>query len=230
MRILIIEDELRVANAIKRSLETKDYIINIESNSNRGLLKALNQPYDLLILDLMLPGSYTGKDITKILRSKGVNMPILMLTALGDVEDRIAGLRLGADDYLVKPFSMRELIARTQVLLRRPQYLISSILKVGNLELNSDTFEVKRKKINIQLSGREYKMLRYLMYHHDQIISKEQIINHVWDEDTLIMPNTVEVYIGYLRKKIDKNFPNEPKLIHTAFGFGYMIGLVNSDV
>jgi len=230
MRILVIEDEPRVANAIKRSLEDKGYIVNIESNSNSGLLKALNQLYDLLILDLMLPGSYNGKDIARILRNKCVNMPILMLTALGEVEDRIAGLRLGADDYLVKPFSMRELIARTQVLLRRPQYLISSTLKVGNLELNSDTFEVKRKNVNIKLSGREYKMLRYLMYHHDQILSKQQIINHVWDGDTLIMPNTVEVYIGYLRKKIDKNFPHEQTLIHTVFGFGYMIGLVNSDV
>lgn len=224
MKILIIEDEPRVANAIKRSLEAKGYLIYIERESIKALTRAMSTTYDLIILDLMLPGPYSGIDITKKLRKESIGTPILMLTALGDTVDKVSGLQSGADDYLVKPFSMKELIARVQVLLRRPKKHIGSILKIGNLELDSETFEAKRNNQLIKLSTREYKLLNYLMYQNGQILSKQRIINHVWDGDTLIMPNTVEVYMGYLRKKIDKAFPDQPPLIHTIFGFGYTIG------
>jgi DNA-binding response OmpR family regulator len=230
MNILVIEDEPRVAKAIKRSLSANGYVVDIEHDSSRALSKALKLSNDLIILDLMLPGPYSGIDIVKMVRKEGVNTPLLILTALGEVTDKVTGLQVGADDYLVKPFSMKELIARVQVLLRRPKKQIGSILKVADLELNSETFGATRSDVPIKLSVREYKLLHYLMYNRGQILSKQRIINHVWDGDTLIMPNTVEVYMGYLRKKIDKNFPSQPTLIHTVFGFGYMIGDNNKDV
>jgi len=172
----------------------------------------------------MLPGPYNGLDITRQLRLDNVNTPILILTAKAEVEDRVAGLKAGADDYLIKPFSIKELLARVQVLSRRPKQLIGPILKVDGLELNSDTRGVKRNGQVIKLSNREFKLLNYLMYHQGQIVSKDKIIRHVWDGNTIIMPNTVEVYIGYLRKKIEEPFPNHSKLIKTVFGFGYKIG------
>ena len=147
-----------------------------------------------------------------------------MLTALGEVDDRIAGLSTGADDYLVKPFSMKELIVRVQVLLRRPKASIGPILKVSDLEVNVETFEIKRGQTPIRLSAREFKLLLYLLRNHGRIISKNTIISHAWDEEATIMPNTVEVYIGTLRKKIDKAFPESARLIHTVHGFGYKLG------
>ena len=227
MRLLIVEDELRVATAIKRSLEANNFAADIVSNGEDGLSHGADPDYDLIILDRMLPGSVSGLDICKRLRNDGVTIPILMLTALGEVEDRITGLSTGADDYLVKPFSMRELIVRVQVLLRRPKASIGPILKVSDLEVNIETFEIKRGQTPIKLSAREFKLLLYLLRNQGRIVSKDTIISHAWDKEATIMPNTIEVYIGSLRKKIDKAFPDKPSLIHTIHGFGYKLGITD---
>lgn len=223
-KILVIEDEPRVAAAIKRTLEAGGNQVKVANDSDLGMKLVLKNEHDLIILDRILPGSYDGVEIAARARSGRVDTPILMLTALGEVRDRVAGLNAGSDDYLIKPFSMKELEARVRSLLRRPQRRIDTILKIDDLELNSITHEVARAGKTISLSKREYKLLYYLMYNKNQIISKEQILNHVWDMDAVILPNTIEVYIGYLRKKIDRAFPDKRRLIHTIFGFGYRIG------
>jgi len=172
----------------------------------------------------MLPGSMDGLTICKRLRAERIDTPILVLTALGDVDDRVEGLRAGADDYLAKPFSMQELIARVQALLRRPRKAIGATVKVADLEIQMETFEVSRGGASIELSAREFKLLRYLAYNLGQTVTKESIISHVWDGNANILPNTVEVYVGYLRRKIDKAYSDKPQLIHTIRGFGYRLG------
>lgn len=227
MRILVIEDELRVANAIKRSLESQNFAVDIVGDGDSGLAHAQDPDYDAIILDRMLPGSLDGLQICEKLRTSDVQTPVLMLTALGKLDDRIAGLKTGADDYLVKPFSMQELIVRIQVLLRRPRSSRGSIVTIADLSVDVESFEVQRQNTPIKLSSREFKLLVYLVHNNGKTISKDMIISHVWDGDADIMTNTVEVYIGYLRRKIDRAFPASPKLIHTIHGFGYKFGINN---
>ena len=224
MRLLVVEDEKRIAKAIKRALQLQNYAVDIVSDADNGLAAAIDPDYDLVILDRMLPGSMDGAELCRKVRLANVHTPILMLTARGEVDDKVEGLQAGADDYLVKPFSMKELIVRIQVLLRRPPISLGTTMKLEDLEVNIELFEVKRAKQDIALSAREFKLLAYLLYNQGQTLSKGKIISHVWDSDTLIMPNTVEVYIGYLRKKIDKAFPGKIPLIHTVRGFGYKLG------
>jgi DNA-binding response OmpR family regulator len=224
MRLLVVEDEKRIAKAIKRALQLQNYAVDIVSDADNGLAAAIDPDYDLVILDRMLPGSMDGAELCRKVRLANVHTPILMLTARGEVDDKVEGLQAGADDYLVKPFSMKELIVRIQVLLRRPPISLGTTMKLEDLEVNIELFEVKRAKQDIPLSAREFKLLAYLLYNQGQTLSKDKIISHVWDSDTLIMPNTVEVYIGYLRKKIDKAFPGKIPLIHTVRGFGYKLG------
>lgn len=224
MRLLVIEDEPRIAAAIKRAMKLQNYAVDIVSDADNGLAAAVDPDYDLIILDRMLPGSMEGSELCRKVREAGVHTPILMLTALGEVDDKIAGLQSGADDYVAKPFSMKELIVRVQVLLRRPALSLGSTVKLEELEVNIELFDVKRAGKEIKLSAREFKLLTYLLYNQGQTLSKDKIISHVWDGDALIMPNTVEVYVGYLRKKIDKAFPDKVPLIHTVHGFGYRLG------
>ena len=224
MRILVIEDEKRIALAIKSALEQYHFAVDIVYEADSGLASAIDPDYDLIVLDRMLPGSLEGTDISLQVRQAGVHTPILMLTARGEVEDRVYGLQSGADDYLTKPFSMQELIVRVQVLLRRPKMTTGPLLISEDLEVNTEQFYVKRAGKTITLSAREFKLLSYLLYNQGQTLSKDKIISHVWDGDSLIMPNTVEVYMGYLRKKIDKAFPGKTPLLHTVHGFGYRIG------
>jgi DNA-binding response OmpR family regulator len=172
----------------------------------------------------MLPGSMDGIDISRKLREQGVSTPILMLTARGTIGDKVEGLNSGADDYLVKPFSFDELAARVRALLRRPQTTTGTVLKVGNLSLDPVRFTVKRSGTEIKLSHKEFQVLEYFMHHPGQIITKETLIAHIWNEGADVLPNTVEVYIGYLRAKIDRPFPDEAPLLHTVRGFGYSLG------
>jgi DNA-binding response OmpR family regulator len=224
MRLLVVEDEKRIARAIKRAMELHNYAVDIVSDADSGLTAAIDPDYDLVILDRMLPGSIDGAALCRKVRASGVHKPILMLTARGEVDDKVEGLQAGADDYLAKPFSMKELIVRVQVLLRRPPLSLGTIIKLEDLEVNVELFEVKRAGKSIKLSAREFKLLAYLLYNQGQTLSKDKIISHVWDGDTVIVPNTVEVYIGYLRKKIDKAFPVSVPLVHTVRGFGYKLG------
>lgn len=221
MKVLIVEDEHKIAHSIKQGLEQEKYTVDVSYDGEKGLDLASSEEYDLLILDVMLPG-IDGIEITKRLRSNKNHTPILMLTARGQISDKVSGLDTGADDYMTKPFSFVELLARVRALTRRPKESRSTVLKVDDLTLDTTSFEVRRGKKNIRLSQKEYALLEYLMHNPGKIISKDQIIHHVWDYDADVLPNSVEVYIKHLRNKIDKNF-SEP-LIHTVRGFGYRLG------
>lgn len=223
MRILLVEDEQKIARALKTGLSQEKFAVDVEHDGDSGLGAALSEPYDLMIIDRMLPGSVDGLEICREVRSNDIHTPILILTAKGQVQDRVEGLDAGADDYLVKPFSFDELLARTRALMRRPKKSTGKILKVDDLTLDTISYEVKRGARNIQLSGKEFALLEYLMRNSDRVVTKDSIIAHVWDFDADILPNTVEVYIGYLRQKIDKPF-KRPPLIQTLRGFGYKIG------
>jgi DNA-binding response OmpR family regulator len=222
MRILIVEDEQKIARALKQGLAQEKFAVDVEHDSDSGLGAALNEPYDLMIIDLMLPGSVDGLEICRQVRQKGLHTPILILTAKGQIRDRVEGLDTGADDYLVKPFSFDELLARVRALLRRPPQTKGNVLKVGDLALDTLSYQVKRAGKTIELSAKEFALLEYLMRNSGQVLSKDNIIGHVWDFDADILPNTVEVYMGYLRNKVDRPFL-EPSLIHTVRGFGYKV-------
>lgn len=222
MRILLIEDERKIANAVKRGLEQEAYAVDVTYDGEEGLGRALGGQYDLLILDRMLPGVADGLDICRAMRSNGRHEPVLVLTARDSTRDRVDGLDNGADDYLVKPFSFEELLARVRALLRRPHQTAETVLRVGGLQLRRDTFEVRRDGRSITLSRKEFALLEYLMRHAGRILSKEQIIAHVWDFDADILPNTVEAFIASLRQKIDRPFKGQP-LLQTVRGFGYRL-------
>lgn len=222
MKLLVIEDEHKIANAIRNGFEQEGFSVDVAYTGTEGRDLAIAENYDVMIIDRMLP-EFDGLTIIQEVRSSGKHTPILLLTALGQTEDKVMGLNLGADDYLTKPFSFSELVARVRALGRRPHKVISSILKVEDLTLDPLTFRVKRKGQEITLSKKEFMLLEYLMRHSNQIVTKEQIMNNVWDYDANVMPNSVEVYIKHLRDKIDNPFKNPP-LIHTARGFGYKIG------
>lgn len=223
MRILVVEDEHKIANSIKKGLEQESFAVDVAYDGATGYDLASTEDYDVILLDLLLPGM-NGIEVCKKLRTDKIHTPILILTAKGQLEDKVAGLNSGADDYLVKPFAFEELLARVRALIRRPKESIATVLVYEDLSLNTLTFEVKREDKVIGLSSKEFSLLEYLLRHPKQIFTKEQIIGHVWNYDADILPNTVEVYIGYLRNKIDRPFPKKPCLIHTVRGFGYKVG------
>ena len=225
MKLLLIEDEPKIARAIKLGLEQEHSTVEVCHDGADGLAAALGDDYDVIILDRMLPGGMDGLEICEKLRSKGVKTPVIMLTAKGQVRDRVAGLNAGADDYLVKPFSFEELLARLRALTRRPHETSGSTLQAGDLSLDTVSYDVRRAGKPIALSQTEYSLLEYLLRNKDRVLSKDNIINHVWDFDADILPNTVEAYIGYLRNKVDKPFKAKP-LIHTVRGFGYKLSEV----
>ena len=224
MRILVVEDEHKIANSIKKGLEHESFAVDVCYTGTDGYDLAASEHYDVIVLDLMLPGM-DGETITKQLRSQNIHTPILILTAKGQLADKVKGLNSGADDYLTKPFAFAELLARVRALARRPRQSVGDVLKVADLTLDALTYEVKRGNKQIALSGKEFALLEYLMRHAKTLVSKDQIINHVWSYDADVLPNSVEVYILHLRNKIDKAFKNKPALIQTVRGFGYKIGL-----
>jgi DNA-binding response OmpR family regulator len=218
MRILVVEDSHKIANSVKKGLVQEAYAVDVAFDGEVGFDLAAGEEYDVIVLDLMLP-KMNGIEICKKLRNEEkIHTPILILTAKNQLDDKVKGLNAGADDYLVKPFAFRELLARVKALTRRPKQSINSLLKAGDLSLDSVNYQVKRGKKEIKLSKKEFSLLEYLLRNKGRVISKDQIINHVWDYDADVLPNTVEVYIGYLRKKIGK-----PDLIKTMRGFGYKI-------
>lgn len=223
MRVLVVEDEHKIANAIKRGLEQESYAVDVCYDADSGLSNALADEFDVIILDRMLPGSMDGVGVCRAIRDEGNHTPVLFLTAKDQIRDRVVGLDAGADDYLIKPFAFEELLARVRALLRRPQVAESTVLVVDNLQLDPANFTVERAGESINLSRREFALLEYLMRNQNRVLSKDSIMNHVWDFDADILPNTVEVYMGYLRNKIEKPFKGS-KLIHTQRGFGYIFG------
>jgi DNA-binding response OmpR family regulator len=221
MRILIIEDEHKIAQALKKALVQENYAVDISYDGDDGYAMATTEPYDLAIIDRMIPGEYNGIDIVKAMRSAKIHTPVIILTAKGSVNDRATGLDAGADDYLVKPFALQELLARVRALLRRPPEVQQVILTAGDLSLNTVTFEVKRANTNISLTSKEFALLEFLLRNQGRPSNKDTIISHVWDYNADVLPNTVEVYMKYLRQKVDDPF--DKPLIHTARGFGYRI-------
>lgn len=224
MKILLVEDEHKIAQAIKKGLEQEKYVVTISYDGEEGLDLVLSETFDLIILDRLLP-KVDGLEICKKARQKDIQTPILMLTARGQTHEKVEGLNSGADDYLTKPFAFEELLARIKALLRRPSETLGTILKIEDLELDTSKYEVKRNDNNIKLSSKEFALLEYLMRHPNKILTKDQLIDHVWSYEADILPNTVEVYIGYLRNKIDRPFKSKKPLINTYRGFGYKLGL-----
>lgn len=221
MRVLIVEDEHKIANALKRALEQESYAVDVSYDGDDGYAMATTEPYDVAIIDRMLPGEYDGLAIIQEMRKAKIHTPVLLLTALGSVADKAKGLDGGADDYLVKPFALEELLARVRALLRRPTETQPTVLTAGDMKLDTTTYEVTRGGKNIALTNKEFALLEYLMRNQNRPLSKDTIISHVWDYDADILPNTVEVYIKYLRNKIDTPF--KKPLIHTVRGFGYKL-------
>lgn len=220
--MLVVEDEHRIANTIKKGLEQEQYAVDVAYDGKSGFDLAATEDYDVMILDVMLPGM-DGITICKNIRAKQIHTPILLLTAKSQIEDKVNGLDSGADDYLTKPFAFAELIARIRSLLRRPKHTTNTILKIADLTLDAALFVVKRGDTLINISNKEFALLQYLMRNARTILSKEQIIAHVWNYDADILPNTIEVYIRNLRNKIDRAFPKKVALIKTVRGFGYKI-------
>lgn len=212
----MVEDEHKIANSIKKGLEQEAYAVDTAFTGDEGYDLALGEEYDLIILDILLPGM-DGLEVCKRLREQQIHTPILMLTAKGQVSDKVDGLNAGADDYLTKPFAFEELLARVKALTRRPKDSLGAVLSCEDLSLDTLTYEVKRDGKIINLSSKEFSLLEYLLRHKNQVLTKEQIISHVWDYDADVLPNTVEVYVGYLRKKVGSD------LIHTMRGFGYKL-------
>jgi two-component system OmpR family response regulator len=221
MRILIIEDEHKIAQALKKALEQETYAVDVSYDGDDGYAMATTEPYDLAIIDRMIPGQYDGLAIIKAMREAKIHTPVIVLTAKGTIADRTIGLDSGADDYLVKPFALEELLARIRALLRRPTEVQPVILSAEDLTLNTVTYEVKRGNVPVKLTGKEFALLEFLLRNKGRPANKEKIISHVWDYNADVLPNTVEVYMKYLRQKVDEPF--EKQLIQTARGFGYVI-------
>lgn len=220
-KILVIEDEAKVYTFIKKGLEEEQFSVSLATDGKTGVYAAYNNDFDLILLDIMLPDA-DGRDVCKEIRENNKTVPILMLTALGTVEDKVLGLDSGADDYLQKPFSFKELVARVKALIRRTNALNNDeILKIANLELNLTTKTVKRSGIPIKLTVKEFQLLEYLLKNRNKVISRSELSSSIWDINFDTGTNTIDVYINYLRNKIDKNF--EPRLIHTSVGMGYIL-------
>ena len=222
MRILIVEDEQKIANSLRKGFEQESYAVDVTYDGREGYEMAISEEYDVIILDRLMP-KMSGIELCKKLREEKNHTPIIMLTARGEVDDRVDGLNAGADDYLPKPFAFTELLARVRAVSRRPKTAVSAVLQVADLTPDSVTFEAVRGKTRISLSSKEYALLEYLMRHKGKVVKKEQIMTHVWNYDADVMPNSVEVYITHLRNKIDKPFAGR-ELISTVRGFGYKIG------
>lgn len=221
MRVLVVEDQERIASFIEKGLKEQGFVVDLTRDGDDGYALATTEPYDAIVLDIMLPGR-DGLSILKNLRKKGNNVPVLLLTARSELDERLEGLNLGADDYMTKPFYIEELIARLHTIVRRSAGEATHLLKVEDLFMDLVNRVVKRGEEEIQLSMREFSLLEYLMKSPGRVVSRMQICEHVWnysfDPDT----NLVDVYIQRIRKKVDKEFPTQ--LIETVRGVGYRIG------
>lgn len=222
MKLLIVEDDERIARSLKVGLTDEGYAVDVEQDGVAGLSSALADDYDAIVLDGMLP-EMDGLELLKNLRDGGKSTPVLMLTARGSQRDIIGGLDSGADDYLVKPFAFDELVARLRALLRRPATSLGEVLQADDVVLDPARREVTRDGQIVELSSKEFAILEYLLRNRGQTISKDKLIQHVWDFDADILPNTVEVFVNYLRRKLDKPFPKSKPLIQTVRGAGYVI-------
>ena len=227
MRILVVEDEKKINDIIVKTLKKEKYGVDSCFDGEEALDYIFSVEYDIILLDIMLPKK-NGFEVMESMRKKGIKTPVLFLTARDQIEDRVKGLDLGADDYLVKPFAFEELLARIRVVLRKNSVSgedSGNILKIANLTVDCNKHEVFRDEISIKLSAKEFSILEYMMRNKGRVVSKEKIEEHVWDFDYEGGSNIVEVYIKFLRKKIDNDF--SPKLIHTIRRVGYVLKVEN---
>jgi len=220
MRILIVEDEKKIADFLKRGLKEEGYAADVAYDGEDGHFRAKTKSYDLIILDLMLP-KMDGLTVCKKLRSEKISVPILMLTAKGEIADKVTGLDSGADDYLTKPFAFEELLARVRALVRKRESGAVTKLKLSDLELDLVTHKVVRARQEIKLTSKEYALLEYMMRNPNTIVTRTMISEHVWNADFDSFTNVIDVYVNYLRNKIDAPF--KKKLIQTIRGRGYII-------
>ena len=220
VRILLVEDESRVAGFIAKGLREQSYAVDISSDGEQALYQAAVNQYDIVILDVMLPVK-DGHTVCRELRASGFRTPILMLTARGAVDDRVEGLDSGADDYLAKPFDFKELLARLRALLRRPAGLLPHVARVADLVLNTASHAVTRAGKPVALTAKEYALIEFLMLNQGRVVGREQIGQHVWDENFDPLSNVIDVYIKRLRSKLDTGFSR--RLIHTRRGEGYIL-------
>ncbi len=224
IKILVVEDEKKIADTIARGLGEHQYHVETAYDGQIGLRLFDQHPFDLVITDLNLPG-LNGYELSRQIRSKNQQVPILMLTALGSTNDKIEGFEAGADDYLVKPFEFRELLVRIRALLKRTQFSqqipAGNLLRIADLEMNLDTKEVTRAGQRISLTAKEFQLLEYLLVNRNRVLSRDDIAERVWGLDFDTKSNVIDVYVNFLRKKIDRGF--SPKLIHTQVGMGYIL-------
>ncbi len=218
--ILLVEDEIKLARFIELELQSEGYRVTVAHDGMSGLSLARESEPDLAILDWMMPG-LTGVELCRRLRATGIKIPVILLTAKDEVGDRVTGLDAGADDYLVKPFSIEELLARIRAHLRRTQETDTDLLQFEDLSLNRRTREVHRGQRSIELTAKEFDLLQYLMSHPRQVFTRDQILENIWGYDFLGDSNIIEVYVRYLRLKLEQD--SEKRLIHTARGVGYSL-------
>ena len=220
MRILLVEDEARVANFVARGLREQTYAVDIAADGEQALYQATVNEYDVIILDVMLPVQ-DGHTVCREVRAAGIRTPILMLTARGSVDDRVAGLDSGADDYLAKPFDFKELLARLRALLRRSSGLRPQVMRVADLTLNTGNHGVSRAGRALSLTAKEYALLEFLMLNENRVVDRERIAQHVWDESFDPFSNIIDVYIKRLRGKLETG--GRRRMIHTRRGEGYIL-------
>ncbi|MCP5473331.1 MAG: response regulator transcription factor [Rhodanobacteraceae bacterium] len=224
MRVLIVEDDRNTREFIERALRESGYTVDATGNGRDGLFMATTEPFDLLLLDRMLP-QVDGLTVLRTLRASKISTPVLILSALGDVDDRVEGLRAGGDDYLIKPFALSELLARVEALLRRPRHdspAQDTVLKVQDLELDRLKRTVRRGERRIDLQPKEFQLLEYLMRHADQVVTRTMLLEGVWDYHFDPKTNVIDVHVSNLRNKIDRG--EDQALIHTVRGVGYRLG------
>lgn len=219
MRILVVEDEVKIANSLEKGLKAEGYIVDVAYDGDEADTLVDANTYDLVLLDWMIPGAHNGPALIKLWRDRQKHMPILMLTARTAIGDRVEGLDAGADDYVPKPFSFDELLARVRALLRRPQEHAGTIMESGPIKLDSISKEVTADGKLVHLTAKEFQLLEYLLHHRGEVLSKDQLLDHVWSDEDRVQHNTVETFIANVRKKIGSG----DSVIQTVRGYGYKI-------
>jgi DNA-binding response OmpR family regulator len=217
MKILVVEDEIKIANSLNRGLESEGYVVDVAFDGDQAETMVESGDYDLVLLDWMIPGKRDGPALVKLWRDTKKQMPILMLTARGTIGDRVTGLDAGADDYLPKPFSFDELLARVRALLRRPKAHNGNVLATGGLKLDVVARQLTIKNKEVHLTAKEFQLLEYLLRHQGEVLSKDQLLDHVWADEARVQHNTVETFVANVRKKIGES------VIQTVRGYGYKI-------
>ncbi|MEN9386923.1 MAG: hypothetical protein RLZZ185_1664 [Bacteroidota bacterium] len=222
IKILLIEDEPKTVQSLKQGLEENHYTVDVAYDGNMGKQLAMRTAYQLIITDIIIPGM-NGLELCKYLRAEGIQTPILMLTALSTTDDKLVGFEAGADDYLAKPFDFKEFLARVKALIKRSNqtFIEAQVLKFADLELDLTSKIVTRSGQKINLTAKEFQLMEYFLRNQEKVISKAEIAENIWEVEDEGSSNLIEVYVNYLRKKVDKGFPS--KLIHTQFGMGYIL-------